>query len=92
MAHARPPVPVLSMRQHARAVKQKPPLTCAFAPRSVVSYPQPEPASLGSSPVAQKRGEDRPLKTNDDSMDVIRYGLWSRRIVWRHWASEQLAA
>jgi PBSX family phage terminase large subunit len=39
-------------------------------------------------PKAQKRGEDKPMKVNDDSMDMVRYGLWSRRNLWRHWTSE----
>lgn len=41
---------------------------------------------------AQKRGEDKPMKIHDDSMDTLRYGVWSRRALWRGWTSEQAAA
>jgi PBSX family phage terminase large subunit len=44
---------------------------------------------------AQARGEDKPVKKDDDSLDALRYGVRSRRSVWRSWplvASKQLIA
>lgn len=41
---------------------------------------------------AQKRGEDRPVKANDDEMDALRYGAASARRVWREWVADALEA
>lgn len=39
-------------------------------------------------PMAQLRGEDRPLKQRDHFPDALRYGVRGTRTVWRHWIGE----
>jgi hypothetical protein len=41
---------------------------------------------------AQQRGEDKPIKGNDDSLDALRYGVHTHRQLWTRWPKLSVAA
>jgi PBSX family phage terminase large subunit len=43
-------------------------------------------------PKAALKGEERPLKIDDHSVDALRYGVRAGRRWWRHWLTDELPA